>query len=66
MSSPCPGPGTPHIRPAGKYLCGTCWSQLSPHARQRLIRRGTGAINRYRSLIDQLHAGTPLSDIRIT
>jgi hypothetical protein len=66
MTSPCPGPGAPHNRPAGKYLCHTCWSQLSQGARRQLLRRGNGAITRYRSLSDQLAAGTPLSDVRIT
>jgi hypothetical protein len=66
MPSPCPGPGPTHLRPAGKYLCGACWSQLSEGARRQLLRRGNGAITRYRSLTDQLHAGTPLHEIRIT
>lgn len=66
MPSPCPGPGAPHHRPPGKYLCGNCWSALTPGARSRLIRRGNGAIARYRDLLDQLQAGTPLHKIRIT
>jgi hypothetical protein len=63
--SPCRGCTTGRRAP-GKYLCGTCWSALTPTARRQLLRRGDGAITRYRSLLDQLDAGTALPDIRIT
>lgn len=64
MPTPCPGCTNP--RPTGKYLCHTCWSTLSDGARRQLLRRGDGAITRYRSLLDQLAAGTPLGRIHIT
>lgn len=63
--SPCPGCTTSHRAP-GKYLCHDCWFALTPGARRQLLRRGDGAIARYRQLLDQIHAGTPLPDIRIT
>jgi hypothetical protein len=65
VSSPCPGPGAPHHRPAGKYLCADCWSALTPAARRQLIRRGDGAIGRLRQLLDQIAAGTPLGQVHI-
>jgi hypothetical protein len=64
VSTPCPG--CTSTRPPGKYLCGTCWSALTPAARRQLLRRGDGAIGRLRQLLDQLDAGTALPDIRIT
>lgn len=65
MNTPCPGPGQPHTRAPGKYLCRPCWNQLPPAARDTLNRRGPGAISRLRSLLDQLRNGTPPADIKI-
>lgn len=63
MSSPCPAcTGT---RAPGQYLCRDCWFQLPTATRTQLNRRDTSATGRLRQLLDQIHAGTPLPDIRI-
>lgn len=63
-ASPCPA-NCGHTRDPGKYLCRTCWFQLTATARTRLSQRGPLAVPRLQALLDQIHAGVPLPDIRI-
>jgi hypothetical protein len=63
-TTPCPT-GCKRHRDAGKYLCRTCWYRLPVDTRKALTRRGAGAIDRHRALLDAIAAGTPLTDIRI-
>lgn len=65
MNTPCPGPGRPHTRAPGKYLCRPCWNALPPAARDALNCRGPGAIRRLQQLLDQLTSGRPLDQIHI-
>jgi hypothetical protein len=50
----------------GKYLCLGCWSMLPMATRRALYQRGRGALGRLQELYDQIHAGVPLAEIRIT
>lgn len=63
-SSPCPA--CTGSRAVGQYLCPGCWAALPGAARRALMRRGAGARQRLRQLHDQLAAGTPPHQIRIT
>lgn len=64
MTNPCRSCRKP--RPPRMYLCGNCWSQLTPATRRALNRRGNAAIPRLRELHQQLDAGVPLAEIQVT
>lgn len=63
MTTPCPN--CRGNRSPRQYLCRTCWFALTPAARAALKRTGPGAVQRLQALYDQIHAGTPLADIKI-
>jgi hypothetical protein len=48
------------------YLCGNCWSRLSAATRRALNRRDDRAVARLRDLHNQLDAGIPLEEIKVT
>ena len=64
-AAPCPGCHT-RTRAAGQYLCRTCWFALPSAARHRLNRRDSRAFARLREMHNQLTAGVPLAEVRIT
>lgn len=64
MTNPCRSCRKP--RPPRMYLCGNCWGRLSAATRRALNKRGDQAIARLRQLHQQLDAGTPLGEIRVT
>ncbi|MGW7359433.1 hypothetical protein ACWGI0_23065 [Streptomyces sp. NPDC054802] len=60
----CPSCRSP--KGAGKYLCWDCWSTLTSPARRALSRRDRQAVPRLRELLDQIAAGVPLAEIRVS
>ncbi|WP_069462389.1 hypothetical protein, partial [Actinacidiphila rubida] len=48
-----------------QYLCRDCWFQLPRETRRLLTDTGHAAVDRLRQLLDQIHAGVPLPDIRL-
>jgi hypothetical protein len=63
MARTCPA--CKATRTAGHYLCRSCWPQLPADARRLLSLHGTVAVERLQQLLDQIHDGTPLPQIRI-
>lgn len=63
-TTPCPT-GCGNTRAPRQYLCRTCWFHLPTDTRSVLNQPGSGALAHLRELLDQIHAGVPLADIRI-
>lgn len=64
LRTPCPS--CRGHRGRGKYLCRSCWEQLTPAARRALRRRDDLAVRRLKELVDQLVEERPLDRIEIT
>ena len=63
-NTPCPSCRQP--KGPGKYLCWTCWGNLTGLTRRALSRRDSKALARLQELHRQLAAGMPLAEIRVT
>lgn len=63
-TTPCPA-DCGRTRAPRQYLCRDCWFQLPRETRRALNASDGKAMARLRSLLDQIHAGTPLAQIRI-
>lgn len=63
-TSPCPA-NCGNTRAPRQYLCRTCWFQLPTSTRRALSNHGPRAMERLRELLDRIHDGTPLPEIRI-
>ena len=63
-ATPCRACRTP--KPSRWYLCGSCWDQLTPAARNALNRADSHALSRLRQLHAHIDAGRPLPDLVIT
>lgn len=63
-NSPCRACRTP--KPPRKYLCPACWNSLPAPTRHALNRRDSHATTRLRELHQQIDAGVPLAEIRVT